>query len=375
MFIFPLVLLLASISTPAVSQGVHGLNDVRRGGACICNNTFRWPNSTDILSPDTKACSGTETLFIDHQQNQSTVTRNTVSSPPDGAVCVRLVDLSLLSRVLESPGGPCDQLQAKSSGTDLKEFEKLKKGFMNLVLQINNASNVIFVGAALESMKSHIIVDSLLGQSHNLTNIPALGVERIGAVSDYLAKTQGVSGPFVQRLDQAIAQSFPGTNATIEGAWIKALAFAKDVAQDIAGRRASLSARPSSSAGSTPSSAKPSSSAAMSSWSINPSFSATPYPSGSTPSSKAALSSGPIPSFSVNTPSSGPAPASSAGPSSDSDPKPSANLISSPEPSSIPASSSSASPSSAKPVSPNAEPSLITGPPEEYVVLVSDGRP
>ncbi|KAF8890937.1 hypothetical protein BD779DRAFT_1515313 [Infundibulicybe gibba] len=66
---------------------------------------------------------------------------------------VHLVGFPLLSRVLESPGGPCDQLQAKSSDvTDREVFGNITKEFKDLVLQINDASNVLFVEVALESM-------------------------------------------------------------------------------------------------------------------------------------------------------------------------------------------------------------------------------
>ncbi|KAF8884522.1 hypothetical protein BD779DRAFT_1674125 [Infundibulicybe gibba] len=243
---FSLILLLASISTLAMSQS-WGLFDVRKDSAYVCNNASKWPDAGVTLFPDYEACSGAETIFIDHKQGQNTFTGNIVSSPPGDAMCVHLVQLSLLSRVLESPGGLCDQVQARLWGAPNQEkFMEIKRDFTELVLQLNDKSNVLFVENKLASVKSYIVTNSLEeGKNpYESANLSPLAIERIQAVSDYLTKTQEFSEPFAQMLDQAVAALFPGIDAGIEEEWIGAIAFASALAQGVAGGTADSLAKP-----------------------------------------------------------------------------------------------------------------------------------
>lgn len=60
-----------------------------------------------------------------------------------------LLDLDILSRVLESAGGPCDQLRDQQQG---KNMEAMRTGYTQLTNMINNVTNLAYIDDQLEEM-------------------------------------------------------------------------------------------------------------------------------------------------------------------------------------------------------------------------------
>jgi hypothetical protein len=67
-----------------------------------------------------------------------------------------LLDVGLLAHVLESPGGPCDQvnrsLAALEPVKDAAKIADLKKGYANLTDLITNTTNLAFFQRSLNAM-------------------------------------------------------------------------------------------------------------------------------------------------------------------------------------------------------------------------------
>ncbi|KAF8890933.1 hypothetical protein BD779DRAFT_1799287 [Infundibulicybe gibba] len=215
-------LLLASTFTLAFSQKGYSRYDIRRDTAYVCNDASKWPNSI-ALPPDREACSGAETVFIDHEEGQSTITSSTVSSPPNGTTCATL-----------------------SAVTDREKIKKIKREFTELALQINDASNVLLVENALWSVVSQIIAGVV--ERINPFKSANFDITMAQAVFDYLIETEKLSKPFAEMLDQAIASFVKSSNlgtasrlsvraegkirGKIKEEWAKVIGFAK-IAQKV----------------------------------------------------------------------------------------------------------------------------------------------
>ncbi|KAJ7465675.1 hypothetical protein FB451DRAFT_1402684 [Mycena latifolia] len=155
---------------------------------------------------------------------------------PAGAVCEHILELNILRDVMESPGGPCQQIVDKFQCTDKPTAAEIKAPVAPLVKIINGKNvNVVFAQkSSLEAQKG-LIVEQALGRGSGL-DVPGLDTAnkalRLQGANDYLTRTSnGADGPntlqVAANLDAEIQKTFPGTKAKAVDEWKKVLNLAK----------------------------------------------------------------------------------------------------------------------------------------------------
>ncbi|KAJ7291687.1 hypothetical protein C8J57DRAFT_1492146 [Mycena rebaudengoi] len=167
----------------------------------------------------------------------------TVKDPPvkpDGqvATCDHLLELNIVLKVMESPGGPCNQLAPEyrsAKGKQAADLVTTTKVKPIVEIVVKNYNNLVFAENLLEDQKTLVVEyafdnrTSLLPDENSSAD-PLSTPQRLKAVNDYLSKTKSRSQGVAADLDAKIAELFPGTTLKAVYLWNQVLATAESVA-------------------------------------------------------------------------------------------------------------------------------------------------
>jgi len=158
---------------------------------------------------------------------------------PANTICDHVLELRILKAVMESPGGPCDQLVAMYANGAQPKIDDVQARWKPLKTLINDKTrNMAFTSSSLEKQKGQIVkYDSDPRESLNVDDtLPANNAHRLRAANDYLSKTKDGSATGLNTLqlaadlDAQIQTSFPGTTMRVVDEWNRILALADSLA-------------------------------------------------------------------------------------------------------------------------------------------------
>jgi len=145
------------------------------------------------------------------------------------------MELNVLKFVMESSGGPCDQIvrfglaqTSNNPGSKIRFQNALGNVTTLLVNPVNGPLNLAFLEITLESQKTLVVRNALRPTLSSLVPLPNnkqlfgknLNLQsRIIAANDYLEKTATQSKKVAALLDRNIALGFPGTPLTVSEIW------------------------------------------------------------------------------------------------------------------------------------------------------------
>ncbi|KAJ7645910.1 hypothetical protein DFH06DRAFT_579661 [Mycena polygramma] len=161
-------------------------------------------------------------------------TLNTVPTSTE-ATCDHMLELNLLARVMESTGGPCDQL-AKLYLANNKDTAIAKTNA--LIALAKDKTNLAFVANELELQKGLVVqhtfnpapdyTDLLIDVKKRISNDDI--ANRLKAVDKLVSATSTQALNLAARMDAEIQRSFPGTKLTVVGLWNEVVATAHTLA-------------------------------------------------------------------------------------------------------------------------------------------------
>ncbi|KAJ7485975.1 hypothetical protein B0H11DRAFT_1132339 [Mycena galericulata] len=227
------VLMLAATTALAVPLAAPAASGVQKGRHFACQDPSRWPNGTVPLlvahgqNITQNSCMSNATnsgILYDYQNGTLVVSNSTVTQAPDdtNATCSHVLDLEILSQVLEFAGGPCDQVQKSKNATALKQ------GYEQLVDMINNVTNLAYIDDQLVETKVDVVNKSMaIPVYHYQLNASDPNLfPRIDATFDLMNKTNNQSLTLAGELDKVIGANFPGTKTNVTSVYTHALEFA-----------------------------------------------------------------------------------------------------------------------------------------------------
>ncbi|KAJ7178215.1 hypothetical protein C8R46DRAFT_1029710 [Mycena filopes] len=150
--------------------------------------------------------------------------------PNDLTVTYHVLELNILKDVMESAGGPCDQLAVLYKAS--KKADALSRVKL-LTDIINGYSNLVYADAALEDQKTLVVAHTFGKAANGLTPVTYQATNtpnRLKAAHQYLAETNDMAQKVAQALDAQIQISFPGTTLKMVDEWNKVLLTANSLA-------------------------------------------------------------------------------------------------------------------------------------------------
>ncbi|KAJ7982938.1 hypothetical protein DFH06DRAFT_1466898 [Mycena polygramma] len=178
-----------------------------------------------------------------------------------GAKCDHLVELNIMKRVLESPGGVCEQLASLYSSKVAANIAQADAARAAIEKSINTYANVVWADAILEDQKT-LIVKYNFDHTQDLnspaqdaaTPVTQITAKRIQAAHQYLTDSRDKSVPAAAAMDAQIHTLFPHLTSTMHLAttWNQVLNTGSILATQYAALAAGPAAAPAGGHAATP---------------------------------------------------------------------------------------------------------------------------
>ncbi|KAL0955108.1 hypothetical protein HGRIS_004024 [Hohenbuehelia grisea] len=168
-----------------------------------------------------------------YTDGQTAASVTTTSSAPPGTTCEHIMEIQMLKQVLESAGGPCDQL-AKA---DANDKQAIRAKFKQVTDIINSAPNLVFADNTLEKQKGDMVNKAQSGRKYkNNPKKPDANLKsRLTAVDNFVnSQTRSASMGVANALDAKIAELFPGTKDKVATKWSAIMSYASTAYSDLA---------------------------------------------------------------------------------------------------------------------------------------------
>ncbi|KAL0950738.1 hypothetical protein HGRIS_007512 [Hohenbuehelia grisea] len=188
--------------------------------------------SRDISQQTCLDVNGGNAPHYKYTDGQTAATVATTTTAPPDTTCEHIMEIQMLKQVLESAGGPCDQLA--KAGADDKQAMRAK--FKQVTDIINSAPNLVFADNTLEKQKGDMVNKAQSGRKYkNNPKKPDANLKsRLTAVDHFVnSQTRAASMGVASALDAKIAELFPGTKEKVSLRWSSIMSYASTSYADL----------------------------------------------------------------------------------------------------------------------------------------------